>query len=209
METNATIKSWVLYTSSESEISTIQREIDDVFSEYSFYPEVEWPLYGYPPPDKYQVLGAWRHPQTKVFAFLLDNLNTKAYGTAQLLLHIAGESSEIVKLEPRINGLKKNLSLAEKKGRENLNYGTRLDRLNNKSLGVLTGFITIFTGIINGFSLYLRKIPPPEFSNKLAIDVYNGALLAVHFSALILLFILVLICGTFLIKYGIILIRRI
>jgi hypothetical protein len=210
LEDKYQIRSWAIYAASNSEIAVIQREVDHVFSGYSFYPEVEWKLYGYLPPDKYQVLGAWRHPQTKVFAFLLDNRNNETSGTAlQLLLHIAGDISEIIKLDPRIDDLKKNLNLSEKKGRVNLHYGTRLDRLNKTSLGILTGILTIFAGIINGFALYLRKIHPPQFSNKLFIDIYNWVVLVVHFSALFLLLILILICGAFLIKYGILLIRRI
>ena len=100
-------KTWALFASTDDDVSQIHREVDNLFSEYSFYPQIDWKNYGYLPPDNCQVLGAWRHPQTKAFVFLLDDNAFKKYGeTIQLSLEIAGEISEVSRFEPRINDLK-------------------------------------------------------------------------------------------------------
>jgi hypothetical protein len=86
---------WVIYIGQES-APKIQKAVDMMFSEYSFYPEIDWKKYGYLPPEGYQVMGAWRHPQTKAFGFLLDNPKIKALGKIpQFLISAAGEIEEL------------------------------------------------------------------------------------------------------------------
>ena len=203
-------RSWVIYGSSEKCVSKIQREVDNIFSAYSFYPEVDWGQYGYGPPEGYQILGAWRHPKTKAFAFLLDNPNIITIEpTIQLLLYVAGEMVEISMLERKIEILKTNFALEEEKVRVDSYARERIDRVHkSKSLAILTGALGIFTAIINGFSLYLRKLPPPELNSQIMINTYNVVLALVHFSALFLLLLVIAICAAFLVKYGVILIRR-
>jgi hypothetical protein len=65
--------SWIFYGSDKNSIIKTQKEVDHIFHDYSFYPEIEWGTYGYRAPEGHQVLGAWRHPETRAFAFLLDN----------------------------------------------------------------------------------------------------------------------------------------
>lgn len=129
--------------------------------------------------------------------------------TIQLLLYVAGEIVEISMLEPKLGVLKSNFELEEKKGKIDTLVGERLDRVHkSKSLGILTSILVIFTAIINGFSLYLRKLPPPELGSQGLFKIYKLVLALVHFSALFLLLLVIAICAAFLIKYGVLLIRR-
>lgn len=205
-------RSWVIYGSSEKGLSNIQRDVDKIFSGYSFYPEIDWGQYGYRPPEGYQVLGAWRHPKTRIFAFLLDNPPMKTSApTIQLLLYVAGTTVEISILESKIEVLKANFELEDKKDRVDSSVGERLDRIykyKSKSLAVLLGVLGIFTAIINGLSLYLRKLAPPELGSQKLILAYNGLLVLVHFVAVLLLLLVIVICAVFVIKYGVLLIRR-
>jgi hypothetical protein len=201
-------RSWVIFAPSD-EITKIQKETDKIFSGYSFYPEVDWKIYGHFPPDGHQVMGAWRHPQTNVFAFLLDNPQIKTFGSnAQLLLYVAGEATEISNLGSKIDVLKTKASMEELKDKIHSQDEERLGKISKKPLVILTAVLSIFAAIINGFSLYLRKIPPPEFGSQELIRIYQYLVASVHFCALILLLIVIAICVGFLLKYGTLLIRR-
>ena len=202
--------SWIFYCSSDEDIIKIQKEVDSLFSEYSFYPEIEWGKYGYRAPEGYQILGAWRHPQTRAFAFLLDNpyMFTVKPNT-QLLLYISGDEVEIVRLGLKLDSLKAKFAIIDKKDETASELDTRLTRIQkSKSLATITTVLGLFTAIINGFSLYLRKLPPPEINSRLLLKIYQFLLASVHFSAIILLLTVVMILGLFLVKYGLLIIRR-
>jgi hypothetical protein len=207
-------RSWVIYSSSRYEVSKIQKEVDKVFAApYTFYPEIEWSLYGYRPPENYQVLGAWRNPnpRNKVFAFLLDNPRMLSAGpTYQLLLHIVGAADEIKMVEPKIEVLKEQYELEVKKESDDVSIKDRLDQLGtSKSLKVLSAILAIITAIINAFSLYLRQLPPPDLSESTLLEAYKVLLAIVNFSALVLLLIVIILATIFAIKYGVLLIRKI
>ncbi len=208
---NDLCKSWVIYGSSKAEIPKIQRALDHLFGGYSFYPEVDWIQYGYRPPERHQVLGAWRHPKTRLFAFLLDNPKMTTIKPAiQLLIYIAGETAEISTLEPKLAALKNTFTLEDKRVKADAVMEERLERVNeSKHFAVLTGVLTILTAIINGFSLYLRQLPSPQLGNSVLVGVYGIVLVMVHFAALFLLILVAVIVAAFLIKYGILLIRSV
>lgn len=203
-------RSWVIYGILIDETTKVQKEIDEICYDYSFYPEIEWGQYGYGPPENHQVLGAWRHPQTKVFIFLLDNpsiVTTKP--ETSLLLRVVGQYDEIKKLIPEIENLKDKFLLAEKKAESDQRVGERIDRFRkSKSLSALFIFLSLFTAIVNAFSLFLRKLPPPVLGSTVVIDIYKYGVMAVHFASICMLFIVITICIILSIKYGIMLIRR-
>jgi len=199
---------WVIY-GGQGETPRIQKAVDTIFSEYSFYPEIDWKKYGYLPPEDCQVMGAWRHPQTKAFAFLLDNPKIKSLGkTPQFLISAAGEIGELLKLDIQIGTLKQNLNIAERKEKQIIRDKERLGAISKKPFGVLFWVIGIFTAVINGFSLYLRKIPLPEFGPSYLSTIYIHIFALVHILALILLIAVITICLFLLIKYGVLYVRR-
>jgi hypothetical protein len=183
--------------------------MDNLFGAYSFYPEVDWIQYGYRPPEGHQVLGAWRHPKSKLFAFLLDNPRMITIEPAiQLLIYVAGETAVISTLEPKLTALKSGFALEDKRLKADTIVEERLGRVNeSKHFAVLTGVMTILAAIINGFSLYLRQLPPPQLGNSWLANIYSGFLITVHFTSLFLLLLVAVIVAAFLIKYGMLLIR--
>ena len=110
--TNSVIKSWVIYASSADDTRRIQRVVDTIFSDYSYYMEIEWSQYGFSPPQNHNVLGAWRKDKS-VFVFLLT-LND----ISELLLYVAGDAGEIALVEHNIADLKKIIKAEDKKERE-------------------------------------------------------------------------------------------
>jgi hypothetical protein len=199
---------WVIY-GGQGETPRIQKAVDTIFSEYSFYPEIDWKKYGYLPPEDRQVMGAWRHPQTKAFAFLLDNPKIKSLGKIpQFLISAAGEIAELSKIDTKISALKQNLSIEERKEKQIIRDKERLGEISKKPFGVLFWVIGIFTAVINGFSLYLRKIPLPEFRSDYLSVIYIHIFALVHYLALILLLAVIIICLSLLIKYGVLYVRR-
>lgn len=207
---NTSALNWIIYGSSKDDIIKIQKEVDKIFFDYSFYPEIEWAQYGYRAPEGHQVLGAWRHTDGDVFIFLLDNPNMFIMEpNVQLLLLIVGKASEVYKLEKRCDHLKTKFAIKEEKEEKDLEIKYRLENIRkSKSVGFISSILGIFTVVINGFSLYLRKLPTPEFGNQFLKTVYEVLIALVHFSSLILLFIVILILALFLIKYGIMLIKK-
>lgn len=199
-----TCRSWVIYGPSEDKVSKIQKEIDNMFSDYSFYPEVDWGEYGYRPPEGHQVLGAWRHPR-KAFVFLLENPNIKTIKPSiPLLLYVAGETGEISMLEPKIEALKSKLDVEEQKYRVNMD-GWRLKRFSIKSLTVLVG---VFAAAVHGLSFYLRRLPSPELGSEKLVSIYKVLFALVHYGALFLLLLVFVIIAVLIVKYGIIIVRR-
>lgn len=203
-------KFWAIYGSSKEDVPRIQIEVDSVFTDYSFYPEIDWGQYGYRPPEGYQVLGAWRHSKTKAFSFLLDNPHMLIIEpNIQLLLYIVGDISEIYKIESKLDKIKSRFAIEDKKGKISSDIEDRLNKIQkSKSLVIITTILGIFTAIINGFSLYLRKLPAPELGINELTTIYRLLIALIHFSSLLLLLIIILILTFFLLKYGLMLIKK-
>jgi hypothetical protein len=186
------------------------RLIDQSLSDYFFYPESEWAKYGYRPPENHPVLGAWRDQTGSVFAFLLDRdpKYSKSKGM-NLLLYVAGVRDCVDKMGTKIKALKSDLVKVEKKELKVHQVGQRLDQeLKSASISKLVKMIGLFAVVVNAFSLYLRRLPPPDFPYIAIASVYQLLVGAVHFSALLLLLITILIAIGYIIGYGLLMLRR-
>ena len=183
---------------------------NNVFSGYSFYPETDWKRYGFFPPDGHRVLGAWRHPDSLSFAFLLDNpLMQNASVYSQFLVYIIGVDSEIVAVDRKISSIKKTLKKEAHKTAQAIGAASRLDQMSSKrSIAMFTGVLTFVTALVNAYSYYLRTLSPPDLSSPTLQTLYSVLLGTVHFVSLSLLITVALVCGLFLLKYGFILFRR-
>jgi hypothetical protein len=206
---NNQVYSWVIYGSSEKDMPQILREVDNIFSDYSFYPEIDWLFYGYKPPLGYEVLGAWRHPEKLSFAFLLDNPRMVKKPNLQLIIYINSDRAEINELETKFYRLKSRFSLKEKQENQSIYISQRISSFQKfKYSGILLSILAIFTAIVNAFSLYLRKLPYYQIDIKWMSDCYHIFLWLFHIIAMLFLINFVIFCVSFLIKYGILLIRR-
>lgn len=204
--------SWILWASAvQEDCALIHEEVDRIFSNgFSFYPEKEWKAAGFPPPDGHQVLGAWRDPGYRGFAYLLDNPGMKAPpGTVPHLLTYDGDRAPLGPFVPQINRLKKTLSLDAARKKNDKHLRTRLKQADTtasfKRLLVLMGSIT---AVINVLALYLRKLPPPVISIRFLSELYNFLLPLIYISALALLLMFATIFLLFTSKYAILLIRK-
>lgn len=202
--------SWIFYGSEKRDVIKIQKEVDEIFSDYSFYPEIEWGKYGYRAPEGHKVLGAWRHPQTRAFAFLLDNPSMVTIKpNIQLLLYITGDETEISKLKYKCDLLKNMFTDIRKKDERISNIATRLDGIQkSKSLGVIMTVLSLFTVFVNAFSLYLRKLPAPNMHSEEISIIYAYFVVSVHIGSLALLLIIICFLAIFLFKYGRLVLRR-
>lgn len=201
---------WQLLASSEDETKKIQSSVDTLFSGYSFYPEVDWKRYGFFPPDGHRVLGAWRHPDTIVFTFLLDNPLMQDRGNyRQFLIYAVGNEDVISMLDGRILSIKKGLKKEAHREAQMIGAASRLDQMSpNRSTGVFTAVLTFVTGLVNAYSYYLRTLEPPRLNSQYLEFLYSSLLSLVHFLALGLLVMVTVLFGLFLLKYAFILIRR-
>jgi len=201
---------YVIYCHSQDEISRIQKEVDGILSDYVFYPEIDWGQYGYRPPENYNVLGAWRHPESKVFIFLLDNPFMVSIGpNIQLILYMVGVNSEVRIVENNLNRMKNKFSIEEKKIKNISMIETRLDKMHkSKSMAFIITIVSVFTAIINAFSLYLRKLPPPIINNEVFLAIYESLIIVIHITSLILLIFVIFMLLVFLFKYSSMLIKR-
>jgi len=201
---------WALWPNPDHETLPIQRAIDQSLSGYLFYPEPEWPKHGYRPPENFPLLGAWRNTSGTVFAFLLNSdPDAPQVQPRQVLLYVAGEKDAVEEVGGRVTALKSVLAKSER--REMLaRYAERRldDEYKSKSVSKLVGLVGLFTVVINGFSLYLRQLPSPEFASAKLVSIYQLLVGAIHFAALSLLLIITIIGIGYVIRYGILMLRR-
>jgi hypothetical protein len=202
--------SWVLYGIADNAIEKTQKLVDDIFSDYSYYPEIEWEYYNVFPPEGHQPLGAWRHKDSRAFSFLLDNPkmdNGKQFN--QFLIYLIGEESEVSVIEPQILALKTYNSIKEDGKKEDYLLDRRLNRIQkSKSLSVLTAILGVYTAIINAFALYLKQLSLPPSWNHYLVSTIEIFISLFWIVAIFLLIVFVLILVIFIIKYGILLIKR-
>ncbi|HUU41061.1 MAG TPA: hypothetical protein VMW42_08980 [Desulfatiglandales bacterium] len=201
---------WAMWArESEREVS-VEVTIDQAFEGYLFYPEPEWARFGYRPPENFPLIGAWRDAGGKVFIFLLDRTQKRpSDGPRQLLLYVSGDKREIDSIERRITSLKTLLAKAERRELRGRDAAFRLEGEEKaQSVERLMKLIGLFTVIVNGFSLYLRKLPPPTFPIVSFAYFYQLLLSAIHFAALFLLLLVIIICLFYTFQYGLLLLRR-
>src|ERR1019366_2813875 len=188
----------------------LENEIEKLLPGYLFYPEVEWPKYGCVPPESLPVLGAWRHPQKRAFTFLLEISPTqKGLKAKQARLYMFGILEELRRCNSEIGQMKATTERVEKrilrseKDNELFKGGDHA-----RAVRQLLTLSVIFTMLVNALSYYLRNLPPPELPSELMKYVYLGVVVFVHFLALLLLIVIALISSMYVIKYGLLLLRR-
>lgn len=201
---------WALWERESGGGVPIEVAIDEALQGYLFYPETEWPRFGYRPPENFPLLGAWRDSSEKAFIFLLDRTPKRPMTTPrQLLLYVDGDKAEVNSIEARIKSLKSSLLKAEKKELRGREATLHLDAEKKaQSIERLMKLIGLFTVVVNAFSLYLRKLPEPSFPHEALAYFYHLLLSAVHFSALLLLLLTIVIGLFYAFRYGVLLLRR-
>lgn len=155
--------SWVLWANSFEHAMPLPRSIDHALSDYVFYPEAEWARFGYRPPENVPLLGAWRDPGGRVFAFLLEGAPREvAPGEKRLLLYVSGIRNAVDEVGARVTALKSVLARSERRELQVLHAEHRIEQ-EKKSPAVarLLKLIGLFTVVVNAFSLYLRQLSPP------------------------------------------------
>ena len=204
--------SWLLWANSFEHALPLPRSIDQALSDhYVFYSEPEWIKFGYRPPENFPLLGAWRDPKGRVFAFLLDPDSAKKSlsGGKHLLLYVSGMKDAVESLGGRVTELK---SLLEKSERRELQVRHAENRIKQEkkspAITRLLKLIGLFTVVVNAFSLYLRKLPPPHLPGPVFEMAYQILVLIMHFAALVLLLIITLIGIGYVLRYGILMLRR-
>jgi hypothetical protein len=202
---------WALWPNLSIDAPPIEHAIDEALkSKYLFYPEPEWPKYGYRPPENYPLLGAWRNQLGTVFAFLLDrDFRDLESRTRRVLLYVAGEKEAVEELGVLVDTLKFMLSKSEKRALVKIREGRRIEDAHKfRSLDRLARLFSFFTVPINVFSWYLRRLPPPDLPSTTLVFIYQLLVGAIHYAALFLLLILTLICIIYALRYGISVVRR-
>lgn len=201
---------WALWLRESERDVPVEVTIDQAFEGYLFYPEPEWARFGYRPPENLPLIGAWRNHGGNIFVFLLDRTPKRQTNSPrQLLLYVAGDKTEIDSIEVKISSIKTLLAKAERKELRGRDAAYRLEGEEKaQSIERLMKLIGLFTVIVNSFSLYLRKLPPPSFPNESFSYFYKLLLTAVHFSALLLLLLTIIISLFYAFRYGLLLLRR-
>lgn len=188
----------------------LPRSIDSALSQYMSYPEVEWSAFGYRPPEGGILLGAWRDKDGTVFVFLLEIAGAKsAQEGCTYLLYASGHREAIENIADVISALKNILARSERKELQYRSAESRI--LRERSSPAFTRwiyFMALFTAIVNAFSLYLRTLPPPDALVPIVRQLYLLLVALVHFAALILLLVIILVGVGYLIRYGLLMLRR-
>ena len=186
------------------------RMLDSLFGEYSYYTEAEWPEYNIRPPDTHPLLGSWRNIEGNLFVFLLEiSGRNNDSNNLEYHLFLIGNEYEIIKARQLISKLKNKIEKIERKQLKDDEANVVIEK-ENKGVGI-SGFIKvvgIFAVIVNAFSLYLRQLPSPKFKLESLATIYEMFLALIHYSALLLLFIIIIVSIGYVLKYGRLLLRR-
>lgn len=210
VEANSYTASWVLWPNSFEHTMPLPRSIDQSLSDYVFYPEPEWARFGYRPPDNLPLLGAWRDPGGSVFAFLLGPAPREAAaGEKRVLLYVSGIRDSVEQIGAKVTALKYVLAKSERREMHVRHAEHRIQQ-ERKSPAVarLLTLIGLFTVVVNAFSLYLRQLSPPNLPAPSVQGAYQLLVVVVHFAALLLLLVITLIGIGYVLRYGILMLRR-
>jgi hypothetical protein len=202
--------SWMLWENSFEHGMSLPRSIDHALSDFVFYPEPEWVKFGYRPPDNLPLLGAWRDSAGTAFAFLLDRSpSDPSARDRRVLLYVSGAQSVVEEIGGKVTALKSVLAKSERKEIQVRHAEHRIE-LEEKSPAVvrLLKLVGLFTIVVNAFSLYLRRLPLPNFPSGPTQEAYQFLIVVVHFAALFLLLTITLIGVGYVLRYGILMLKR-
>ncbi|MCK9194589.1 MAG: hypothetical protein M0P19_12030 [Nevskia sp.] len=202
--------SWMLWENSFEHAMPLARSIDHALSDYVFFPEPEWAKFGYRPPDNLPLLGAWRDSAGTAFAFLLDRSPASpSAGERRLLLYASGARSVVEEIGSKVTALKSVLAKSERKEIQVRHAEHRIE-LEEKSPAVarLLKLVGLFTIVVNAFSLYLRRLPLPNLPSGPIQETYQFLVAVVHFAALFLLLTITLIGIGYVLRYGVLMLKR-
>jgi hypothetical protein len=200
---------WAIWPGSDDDMSDLQRRVDAILTGYSWYPEAEWGLYGYRPPEEYPLLGAWRSPTTTAFVFLLQEPHGVCHINGQCLLFFAGGVSEKELVAEKVNRLKSDLARLDRQEVRDWKIEGRINSAQKS--GLLTRLLMLLgplTAVINAFALYLRKLPPPPIDNTFFREVFSYLFYFIHVGALSLLLVFIVICIGYVGKCGLLIVRK-
>jgi hypothetical protein len=203
-----TSAAWMLWPSTDSHTMPLPRLIDRTLASYRLYPESEWMTYGYRPPEDGALLGSWRDARATVFIFLLAPTKTgRKSGT--LNLHVSGEQNAIEQVGAAVRSLKTSLEKLEKRDLKAKLADTRIQQeKRSPAFSRFMYFLILFTAVVNGFSLYLRRLPAPNALQPSIQEAYLGTLLLVHFSSLFLLLVTIWVGTIYMVRYGLLMLGR-
>ena len=209
-EPRAFTASWMLWPTSSKHTMPLPRSVDHALADYVFYPESEWTRFSYRPPDNLPLLGAWRDAAGTAFAFLMTPAaGDGAPSKKPVLLYVSGAKDAVEDIGSKVTALKSVLAKSERKEIQVRHAEDRIEQ-EKKSPAVarLLKLVGLFTVVVNAFSLYLRQLPLPNLPSAPVQQAYQVLIIVVHFAALLLLLIITLIGVGYVIRYGILMLRR-
>ena len=203
---------WVLWGRTSSSLAEIPHTVDHALAGFVFYPELEWPRFGYRPPENYDLLAAWRDVTGSVFVFLMSAAIGNHFlpdAEVNIVLYAVGNTDLVRVVQERVERLKRQMAKAEARDLSSSSARQSLD-LEEKAKGVvrLMKLVGLFTVVVNAFSVYLRISAEPPFPNPVFTVVYQTLVALVHFLALGLLIVLILVFIAYAARYGLLALRK-
>ncbi len=199
--------SFLLWATRDTSLSFLLKKIDKILPSFKYYPEYEWSTYKVRPPEKYPLIGSWRKENSDCFVFLMQNNTINK--EVQYIVYLSGTLESVNELTSQITRLKGIITRTEEKLLKNKNLDNLLNKEHEtKTTKKLLTIVSIYTAIINVFSYYMRKIPIPSFEDKNLIIIYQLFITVIHFLALLLFLLVIVLIISYVIKYGILIIKR-
>lgn len=206
---NFVTESHALWARRDTNKMPLERQLDGILDGYLYYPEFEWPKYNVRPPDNHPLIASWRTSCGNAYVFLLEVYQPTKTDEFSYLVIAVGINEEVKKVNNLINTHKLSLSKIEKKELAGKVANKNLDEeIKKRSIENFSKIIGIFTVIVNAFSLYLRKLPPPENVADVLKGTYSILIIIVHFSAIFLLLLIVFLLIVYTFRYGSMMLKR-
>ncbi|RJP65367.1 MAG: hypothetical protein C4539_13390 [Ignavibacteriales bacterium] len=180
-ESNFYSNYWVIYLSSQNDLLTAKRDIDNLLTRnksFSFYPESIWTKNDYKPLESEELIGAWYSQERNAKAFLsIKKLVEKKETDFTFTLIVIGDFFQDSIFENEINIIKNKYENKDASLQKENDIDRKLKFL--KEVGLL-GFtpkvINILSALFNFSAIILWQIQVPSKAPKFFVYIFNVSL---------------------------------
>ncbi|MBY5442812.1 hypothetical protein HFO93_04860 [Rhizobium leguminosarum] len=182
------------------DLARLKQELEAALGGFSYYPEIEWNLFGFRPPEGLPFFGAWRNADRTEFVYLVGE-ETKKTGETEnrLLLIMSAQGAErLTILSGRFDKATARFRRIEKQNVAGQSVTTRRKSfLKDYASTRVTAVFSVVAIALNVTSRSLRQLQPPQSKFEFLNAVYDFGLMAVHILSLLSLILL----GFFVVAY--------
>jgi hypothetical protein len=192
------------------ELPNLRQAVNQALAGFSYYPEMEWDLFGFRPPEGLPFFGAWRTESSTEFVYLVGETRSARGAEVErvlLIMSALGEQrlktllARFDRVEARFRRIEESAILHQKAVNRR-----RLFTEGYPSVRVSAVF-GVVTLALNAISGGLRNMPRPVTIIEPMSELYDFSVMCVHIVAVLSLFLLGMFCVIYFLRHIFYLVR--